>query len=74
MNSILVDLPTPETAVRAACCQLQAWLSAVLLTDEIHADPVPSIHFFLYIPVDHQVLRVPYGVIAAADQERGAAV
>lgn len=74
MNNILVKLPTPEAVVPAARCQLPAWLSAGLLTDEIHADPVSSIHFFLYVPVDHQVLRVPYGVIAAADHERGAAV
>lgn len=49
-------------------------LSAVLLTDEVHADPVPSIHFLLDVPVDHQVLRVPYGVVGTADHECGAAV
>lgn len=49
-------------------------LSAVLLTDEVHANPVPSVHFLLYVPVDHQVLRVPYVVVGAADHECRAAV
>lgn len=74
MNNIL-ECPnhTPETVISLAHWW-PVWLSALLLTDEIHADPVSSIHFLLYVPVDHQVLRVPYGVVGAADHERGAAV
>lgn len=49
-------------------------LSAALLTDEVHANPVPSVHFLLDVPVDHQVLWVPYGVVGTADHECGAAV
>lgn len=44
------------------------------LTDEVHANPVPCVHLLLDVPVDHQVLRVPYGIVGAADHERGAAV
>lgn len=75
MNDILVEHPnhTAETALSAARCWL-VWLRAGLLTDEIHADPVSSIDFLLDVPVDHQVLGVPYGVVGAADHQCGAAV
>lgn len=74
MKRILVEHPPHSSKTYIRGTRWLVWLRAVLLTDEIHADPVSSVHFLLYVPVDHQVLRMPYGVVGAADHERGAAV
>lgn len=45
-----------------------------VLTNKVHANPVSSIHFFLDVPVDHQILGVPYRIVGTADHECRAAV
>lgn len=45
-----------------------------VLTDEVHADPVPGIHLLLDVPPEHDVLRLADGVEGAADGQCGAAV
>lgn len=46
----------------------------ISLTNEIHSDPVSSIHFLLDVPRDHQVFGLADGVVGGADGEGGASV
>lgn len=46
----------------------------VVLTNEVHADPVPSVHLLLDVPADEDVLGLSDGVERGADGKRGAAV
>lgn len=41
-----------------------------VLTDEVHADPVPSVHLLLDVPADEHVLGLADGVVGGADGQR----
>lgn len=41
-----------------------------VLTDEVHADPVPSVHLLLDVPADEDVLGLTDGIERGADGER----
>lgn len=43
-------------------------------TNEVHPDPVPSVHLLLDVPAEGDVLRLANGVLGGADSQRGAAV
>lgn len=42
----------------------------VVLTNEVHADPVPSVHLLLDVPADEDVLGLTDGIERGADGER----
>ena len=47
---------------------------SVPLTYQVHANPVPGVHFLLDVPADGDVLGLADGIVGGAGSECGAAV